>query len=199
MPEVFLPGDTLYSLEPKATITLGGTFAPADTVTINLGNRSFTTPVGSATLATVVTNVVAALNMSGISDAYRAEATSGTVLTLFSKGDIPNITVSKTGDGTIAASTQFEAGPVLVGTIGSMNSEDSTIVLTGDAAVAVSAGGCIGTLFEEVYGIHLHSVDFTDRPSVDLNAVHGASRVYRQALPYVDKALEAMFPKLIIN
>lgn len=195
-PELFLPGDVLYHLEPVATITLAATWAAGDTLSVSLGNYSYTLETTQASPTTVAAEYVAGFNASTLGSVARASNAAG-VISIYSKGSTPVVSAFAltAGDGT-ATPTQFNATPILIGTIDRIDHVNSTIYLVANSAINLAEGAQFGTLTDAIYGLHAHVVDFSDRPSVDLNAVHGASKVYEVSLPYWDHDLKEKFPKL---
>ena len=206
MPEVFKVGDVLYATEPEGLITAAATWAAGDTATIRFSEPSLGIDVSythtqvGANLAALDDEIVAALNSSSNPLAKYARFEVGTAgqITVFSKGLVFTISVSSNtaGDGTLVATTQLVDTPRLIGTISAIDFANRTITLGANAAVAVSVGGHIGTLVEQVYGLYNHSVDFTDRPVQTLKAIDRADRVYSVALPYLNGRLVAQFPRI---
>lgn len=204
MPEVFLVGDVLYHLEPVASVALTSTWAADDTLTVILGENSATVTAVGASTDDIITAAVASLNVSNLATefGYRFEAdTANDYILIYSSGDVPRVAVASNtaGDGAAAVQAQFVADPVLVGTIQSIDHANKTLTLAANAAAARGVGSRIGVLVDKVYGLHAHPVSFEFRPAADLNAVHGATKIYRVSLPYIDKSLEMHFPKLIIQ
>jgi len=100
------------------------------------------------------------------------------------------------GDGTLVATTQLASAPRLIGTVSGVDYANKELDLVAASAVALAAGGKLGTLTQEIYGLYNHSVDFTDRPLCTLKAIDRCDRVNTTALPYFDHQLMARFPRL---
>lgn len=206
-PELFKTGDVLYALEPQGLITLADTWAANDTVRIELSepslgiNVEYTHTQVGANLAALDDELVTALNLSTnpLSKYARFEVggTAGQIV-VFSKGLVFTLSVTATtaGDGTAAVTTQVDATPRLIGTIASIDYAAKEITLGANAAVALAAGGQLGTLTQEIYGLYNHSIDFTDRPVCVIKAIDRCDRIYLASLPYFDHQLMARFPRM---
>lgn len=205
MPELFVVGDVLYHLEPTALITLTGAWVPGDTLNIEfsepslgLGVSYVHTQVG-ADLAALDDELATALNTnSALKDYARFEVTGAGEITVYSKGLSPAISVTATtaGSGDAAVTNQFDASPVMIGTIASIDYANKTVRLAANSAIAIPESARIGTLTEDIYGLYNHSIDFTDKPQCYVKAIDRADRVYILALPYYDQQLKALFPRM---
>jgi hypothetical protein len=209
MPELFLVGDMIYQLEPEGLITLADTWAADDTVTIRFIepskgiNVQYTHTQVGANLAALDDELVAALNLATnpLSKYARFEVGTAGQIKIFTKGLVPTVSVVATtdGDGAATVTTQPSAIPVLIGTVASIDHVNSTLTLGANAAKAISEGARIGVLASDIYGIHAHSVDFSDVTARQLNAVDVCDRVYISGLAYYDQELDARFPNLIFK
>ena len=205
-PELFQAGDVLYALEPEGLVTAAATWAAGDTATIRFSEPSLGIDVSythtqvGANLAALDDEIVAALNLSTNPLAKYARFEVGTAgqIKIFSKGLVFTISVSSqtAGDGTLVATTQLASAPRLIGTVSNVDYANKELDLVAASTVSLAAGGQLGTLTQEIYGLYNHSVDFTDRPLCTLKAIDRCDRVYTTALPYFDHQLMARFPRL---
>ncbi len=207
MPELFLPGDMVYHIEPNGLVTLSGTYAADDTVTLRFVEASLGinvtyvhTQVG-ADLAALDDEIVAALNMptNPLYPYARFEVGGAGEILIFSKGLVFDVEVSNTGAGSSAVTNTISATPILIGTISNVANTTSTLNLTANSATALGVGARLGVLESNIYGLYNHSKDFTDVPYCDLKAIERADRVYKAALPYYDAQLDARFPNMIFE
>lgn len=206
IPQVFIPGDVLYKVEPQGLITLSNSWAANDTVRVilrqdSLGiNVEYTHTQVGANLAALDDEIVTALNLATnpLSNYARFEVGGTGEIAIQSKGLDFELSVIATtaGDGAAAVTTQVSAVPVLVGTVASVDGPNSRLVLTAATAIDLAVGARIGTLTEEIYGLYNHSIDFTDRPRCVIKAIDRCDRIYAQALPYLDDQLVARFPNM---
>lgn len=209
MPELFLVGDMIYQLEPEGLITLAATWAANDTVTIRFIepskgiNVQYTHTQVGANLAALDDELVAALNLATnpLSKYARFEVGTAGQIKIFTKGLTFTVSVvaNTAGDGTATVTTAIDATPVLVGTVASIDHANSTLTLGANAAKALSEGARIGVLASDVYGVHAHSIDFSDTNAVQINAVDVCDRVYIAGMAYYDQELDARFPNLIFK
>lgn len=209
LPEVFLPSDELYHIEPQGLITLASAWAAGDTVTItfiepSLGiNVSYTHTQVGADLDALDDELVAALSMSTnpLYPYARFEVGAAGEIEVYSRGYTFDMVVSATtaGAGTATVTTALVNTPVLIGTIANVDYANSTINLEAASAVDLGVGARFGVLVSKVYGLYNHSKDFTDTPTCDFKAIDRADKVYTKALPYYDQELDARFPNLIFD
>jgi hypothetical protein len=205
-PELFRAGDVLYALEPEGLITLSGTWAADDTVTIRFSEASLginiqSTLTSGGALSAFDDAAVAELNLSTnpLSKYARFEVGTTGQIKVFSKGLVFTMSVTEGADdvsGAAAVTTQLAPAPRLIGTVSNVDYANKELDLGAAAAVSLAAGGQLGTLTQEIYGLYNHSVDFTDRPLCTLKAIDRCDRVYTTALPYFDHQLMARFPRL---
>lgn len=205
-PELFKVGDALYATEPVGLITLAATWAAGDTVKIQftvgsmgIQTQYLHTQVG-ANLAALDDELVAALNLetNPLSTYARFEVGTAGQIIVYSKGLPLELSVAAVtaGDGTAVVTDEINLAPRYVGDVLFVDYEGQVLTLSANAAEAISEGGQIGTLTEELYGFYNHSIDFTERPSVTIKAIDRCDRVYTACLPYFDHQLVARFPRV---
>ena len=188
--QVLKVGDSLRALEKKATITLGGTYVAGDVIYITYDNGSFAFKVTApGTVGADLTNYI---NAAASFDA-RAVLNGGNV-ELYSVQGGPLTVVTNSAAGT--ASTTAYAGQGFLGTITAINYETSVVTIGTATTISLSAGAKIGVPVDQIYGFHIHSVDFTERPVCILNAIDGSDGVYSQSFPYLDSEIKARFPRI---
>lgn len=209
MPELFLAGDVLYQLEPKGLITLADTWAADDTVTIRFYDSSqginveYTHTQVGANLAALDDELVAALNTStNVLNKYaRFEVGTAGQIYIYSRGleFTTEVAATTAGDGTATVTTQVDPTPILVGTVSNVDYANSELDLAAASVISMGVGARIGTLTNDIYGLYNHSIDFTDVPYCDVKAITRADRIYKEALPYYDMALDVRFPNLMFS
>ena len=182
--QYFAPGDVLKVLRPYATITLAGTWASNNILTLVVNGQTKSITAGSTLLATIATNVATAINADpSLSKVVEAIA-SGDVIYLFSRTMQP-FTVTATEDATGTATVSALSSNVTIGTIDTagVNVTAGTVRLAAAAAVTLPVGAPIG-MDGEPWGLifNAHNAAKFDN---DIAGFNGAA-VYGERLPYWD-------------
>lgn len=205
-PEVLVAGDVLSIVEPSAYITLAGTWGTGETLVVTVGGSSYTYTSGAAgvTDAAVATATAAGINSSAVLNQVVTAIASGDQLHLYSKDGTTQHTlaVSETaasGTATIANSQTRLAPGVAIGTISLVNTTTKIVTLTANASNPVPIGAHVGVAVDDILGVYVHSIDFTNKPRSNIAVVSGAHGVYKNALPYHDFDIERRLPKLRIK
>lgn len=220
-PELFQPGDRLVWLESDGTFTLGASL-PGDIIRIRLimhdgrvETAAFTQ--SGANLTALIPELVSFLNSNECSlkkiARFEATGTAGQIRVCSQQFFQIRVDtrVASTGVWTPLVSTsitQMQANasqvaadltstlPRHLGIVQSVDFANRNLILAANAGFAVSVGGAIGVTTDEIYGIYNHSVDFTDRPYLNLKVIDRCDRVYANSLPYLDTDLVQRFPRL---
>jgi len=196
--QLFKVGDVLWRLQSYNSVTFALTWAPADTVTLTIGNYTAAYTAGSATLATVATNVAAAINAHPIHGTMVEAIAAGAVVYLHSRtfNELLGLTVvgdGTAGDGTATRGAATFTAPYSIGTISAITTDTGVITLGASAPnVPIPVGTRIGILPAKVLGIYGHSIDMATAPR-DIYAADEAD-VYTGALPYLDDDIKRQLP-----
>lgn len=202
-PELFLAGDVIYHVEGVNSIAVGGTWVAGDVITINLGAYRAAFTVTQTTAAGVATELAAYLASSELAKLalFSVDLTTATQVNIYLTGSNLDLVVSEnSAAGTLTVTApEFNFAYRLVGTISSIDYANSTLTLAANAAIELVAGAKVGTVVDKVYGLYNHSIDWEDRPSIDLKAIDRADYVYLASLPYFDRYLDELFPNMIVK
>jgi hypothetical protein len=209
MPEIFLPGDEIYHLEPQGLVTLSSVWAAGDKLTLRFIepsqgiNISYTHTQVGADLAALLPELVTALNdpTNPLHSYARFEAGGAGELKIFTRGKVFTVEASAVtaGAGAVAITNEISATPVYLGVVSHTDYANSTVVLTGNSAANLGEGARVGTLVEDIYGLYNHGIDFTNKPTETLKAIERCDRVYKSGLAYYDDELASRFPNLIFE
>jgi hypothetical protein len=199
-PTVFAIGDVIKVVEPWSALTLSGTVAASDTVTVTVGGYSVVSTAVTTSLTDLAVLVAANLNSDPAVGQMVTAIAVGAVVHVFGENGLTvyGTSVAETGAGLTASfsSAALVDGPTL-GTVGSIVAATNTIVLTGNAAAAVPVGTHIGVDVSEIYGLLPESYDLTDRASINFACYVTASGVRENFLPYIDGDIKRRFPKMV--
>jgi hypothetical protein len=182
--QYFAPGDVVKVLRPYATITISGTWAEANVLTLVVNGQTKAVTAGSSNTATVATTVAAAINADPSLSKVVLAIAGGSVVYLFSQSLEPfslSATENASGDATVSAVTSG----VTVGTIDTagVNVAAGTVTLAAAAAVTLPAGAPVG-VEGEAWGLVVgpHNAGKFDS---DVTGYTGGA-VYGERLPYWD-------------
>lgn len=198
--QLFKVGDVLWRLQAYNSVTFALTWAPADTVTLTIGNYTATYVAGSATLATVASNVAALINAHPIHGTMVEAIAVDAVVYLHARNfnELLGLAVvgdGTAGDGTATRGTANFTAPYSIGTISAITVGTGAITLGGNAPnVPIPVGTRIGVLPAKVLGIYGKSIDMATAPR-DVYAADEAD-VYTGALPYLDDDIRRQLPKV---
>lgn len=201
--QVFVAGDVLSVVEPQATVTIGGTVAADDTVTITIDNKEITVTATTTTLADLVALAVTAINTNPITKDIVKAISSGGVIYLYAIDGISTYTiaVAKVGTNVTVAvggsATKFAY--VSVGTVSSVAPTTGTITLTGNASVVVPIGANIGVRVDTVLGLDNHDREFNYQVVQHFGLYTGSDGVKENLLPYIDGDLKRRFNRINFN
>ena len=198
-PELFKVGDELHAYERLATLTLGGTIVAGDKVYISYLGQTVVYELATTTVATEAAAIADALASSPLADYFRfAYGSAGVinVYTTLADNDAMTVEIQSTA-GTLVLAAFADQG--IVGTISSIDYANKTLVLSANATVALDTGAIVSVPTEMIYGLNIHSNDYTYKSTLHLNAITGARGVYKQSLPYLDNSIRALFPKMHIS
>lgn len=205
---VFKTGDVIRVVEPYATVTLSGSIANTETVTVTINGVAIVyTASGSPTLAAAATAITALINTDSRTKGIVNAIADGAVIYIFAKNGISNYTLTAAdtaASGTATASSATLLSNVSVGTVAATtvvqtSGNIGTVTLASAASVSLPVGAHIGVLVDEIYGVYPHSVDMSDKAAVDIAPVAAAHGVYKAALPYHDFDIERRLPELRIK
>jgi hypothetical protein len=199
MPELFLAGDQVRTFERLATLTVGGTLVVGENVFVSYKGQTVSYTFTSTVAATEAAGLLAALQASSLSLYFRFTSGGGAVINVYSTlSDNEELSVAVQSVAATFVLSAFAEG-AFIGTVSSVDSANSRLVLSANAAVAVPSGAIVAVAVDQVYGLNIHSNDYTYKPTLHLNAITGAAGVYKAALPYIDNSLIELFPKLHIS
>lgn len=204
----FKTGDVLYAVAGYAEVTIGGTVAEDDVLTIKINGVNYSVTAGSAVNATEAAAWITA-NSSDLTDAGITATQKGSSATIILHADNAYSihTYSTNGETVFSVNTteQGYLGDALmpVGTIsaiGAANADgERVITLAANAAYALPANSNVGVVVDKFIGIYPHHLDFTDTPMEHIAPICEADGVYEQNLPYVDMQLKRQFRDLRID
>ncbi|GAA6622912.1 hypothetical protein [Scytonema sp. NUACC26] len=193
VPQVFIPGDVLYVIQPYATITITSVSATqTQTVTVS-GYTATATATTSNTTITAQEVVTAINNTAGINQFVYA-LNLANVVYVFGKDGVSTYAISEGGTVTSTLSGAALAfNTTAIGTIQGYDYTTGTFTLAANATVALPIGAVVGVLVDEIYGLHNHSIDFTIYPNhtIALYTQSAACRI--QHLPHFDDNIRNIF------
>ncbi|MBD1871963.1 hypothetical protein H6F75_00565 [Nodosilinea sp. FACHB-131] len=184
--QYFAPGDVIKVLRPYATLTLAGTWAADDEITVTVNGQSKVIIAGSTTLATIATNVATAINGDGALSTVVEAIAAGAVVSLFSRTlEAFEVLATDDGAGTVTASAVTPGGAT-VGTIDAngVNATTGLVTLAAAAAVSLPIGAPVGVAEGKPWGLILEAHD-AGKFDNDIAGFTGAA-VYGDRLPYWD-------------
>lgn len=197
----FVAGDVLYVVEPQATVTIGGTVAEGDVVTITINGIPVTATAATTTLADLVALAAANINSNTqVKDLVKA-IVSGGVIYLYAIDGVStySIAVAETSSAvTIAvggSATQFAYGAA-IGTVASVSVATNTITLEANASAVVPIGAHLGVRVNSVLGLDNHQREFNYETTQNFGLFTESNGVKENLLPYVDGDLKRRFSKL---
>ena len=197
----FVAGDVLYVVEPQATVTIGGTVAEDDVVTITINGIPVTATAATTTLADLVALAAANINSNTqVKDLVKA-IVSGGVIYLYAIDGVStySIAVAETSSAvTIAvggSATQFAYGTA-IGTVASVSVATNTITLEANASAVVPIGAHLGVRVNSVLGLDNHQREFNYETTQNFGLFTESNGVKENLLPYVDGDLKRRFSKL---
>lgn len=188
--QVFQVGDVLRTVERKASITLGGTFLAGDVIFVTYDTGTFAYTVKDpANLAANLTNYI-----NGTANFEGRAVLTGSTINLFSArgGSLSVLTNSAAGTVTVVG----YAGQGFLGKVTAIDYKTATVTIDTATTVALDQGAKVGVPVDLIHGFHIHSIDFTDRPTCNINAIDGADAVYSKSFPYLDSEIRARFPRI---
>jgi hypothetical protein len=202
LPELFKVGDVLYPVEPYALVTLGGTIASTETLTITLAGISHVFTSAGTDLAVAATGLASLINAHPLTKQIARAVAVGSTIWIYALDGRSALSLAVAEGGSASTIAITTGGSALVvpntaiGTIAAITMSTSTLTIAADAAIAVPVGQKIGVRVDEVYGLDISSHNFTDERVQNL-AVYGAANAVRtQHLPYLDGELELRFPRM---
>jgi len=209
--KLFRLGGALVVMRPSSRLTIAGTPANTNTITIVVEGQSVVTTLDATTGATTTTAaaaVAAVINASSLRDKVQAIA-SAAIVFIFSKTQTPyTLTTSVTGGG--ATSTALNAvlqENVVIGTIHAVtaiNAVTNVITLaTGGSAIALPVGAPIGiqTLPSQILGISVtrQLIASTQKylaPITNDIAAYTEADIYTLLIPYWDEWVAQALPQI---
>lgn len=202
---LFKANDVLYVVEPYAIITLGGSIASGQVLTVNIGGRTASINLTGSVAgdqATVVANGInAAPYIADVAKAV-ADTVNGKVVVTSVDGvtehsfAISGTAVSTGGTSITGSVTKLTTNTTAIGTIASINSTSGVATLAANASVALPVGVNIGVYVNNILGLHVHSVDYTSAEIRDLALYTEALGVRTNLLPYYDGDIKRRLPNL---
>ncbi len=196
MPWVVKNGDELFVLEPyvSAQVTAG---VAATSVTYESRVYSFTPPGGTAQ-----DNAIAIADFFNsqihLKDVFRFVANDDDVW-IFSADAVSEIDLDlSAGEWAATGVVNLVLDNTAVGTVSFVDAANNDeVVLQANAATALPAGVNLTTrTVLEVYGLAIHSIDFTDfKENYDI-ALLDEGQVYLGALPYYDDGIKRALPEI---
>jgi hypothetical protein len=202
IPEVFKVGDVLYPVELYALITLGGTIASTESMTITISGVTNTFVSTSTSLDAMATGLVNAINNHPITKQLVRAVANASTIWIYGLDGISNYSVAvaeNSASGTITITTGGAALVVpntAIGTISSINMTNDRITLTANAAIAVPVGMKIGVRIDDFYGLDVSSRNFTDFAIAEIATYECANAVRTQFLPYLDGDVRRRLPRM---
>ena len=197
MPWVVKQGDELFVLEPHTSSAVTGT-TNVTAVTYEGQTFSFTPPGGTPQDNAIA--IAAFFNdQYTIRDKFTFVANDDDVW-IYAKDGISLLDIELVAAGewvtTGVQTLAFEN--TAVGTVSFVSTVDDSINLAANAGVFVPSGAHLTTrTINEVYGMYIHSLDFTEfKQNYDLGLL-SEGRVYLGALPYWDGNIGNYLPEII--
>ena len=204
----FKAGDTLYSVEPFGSITIGGTYLASETVSVTISGFNIVVTTGSTDNPTIAATVAAAINADPILGSLVQAIASSAVIyiigkdghtaqTLVSAGrNAGNTGASAAGTSTVSAST-LQVNTTPLGVIASVDVLGN-VTLTGNAAFNLPVGARVGVPFGQLIGVYCHSIDFYTFPSLDIAPCFGNhTGIYTCNLPYIDEDIKRRLNRFV--
>lgn len=196
---LFQAGDALTLAQPYARIDLGGTWANADTATVNLAGQTVTHTVASYTNLTALALAIAATLTSSALSQKATFIAEGQYIHVFGSDNLP-IVVAKTGSGTFAldgSAINLQSG-LTVETIASIDVVTNTLTLAGAADRRLPAGAAIGVSAgtDLLWGMVVSPIDVST-VSNDV-ACYTSCTVYGDRLPVWNGYLQRQFPEITL-
>jgi len=208
--KLFRLGGALVVMRPSSRLTIAGTPASTNTITVVVEGQSVVTTLDATTGATTTTAaaaVAAVINASSLRDKVQAIAAAAIVF-IFSKTQIPyTLTTSVTGGG--ATSTALNAvmqENVVIGSINAVtpiNAITNVITLAAGSAIALPVGAPIGiaTLPSQILGISVtrqlvaSNQKFLEPITNDI-AAYTEADIYTSLIPYWDAWVSQALPQI---
>lgn len=211
---IFIAGDVLSIIPPSARISITGTWANADSVTVTIAGIPITYGVVTADIGTaaattlnIANKIISAINanpyLSRLVSALPVAAPSnGADIVLWSKDftSLYSLLATRTaaGNGNAVASAATFAPNTTVGTISSVNTVTDVVTISA-AAVSVPLGMPLGVSASSPENLGLLSpaiaIDLLYRESQNYG-LYVDTDVYLNRLPYIDGQLTALYPQI---
>lgn len=200
--QIFKASDVLYVVEPYATVTIGGTVAINDIVTVTVDGYALAVTATTTVLADLVAAVKAAINADNVLNQKVFALTAGSDVYIFAKDGVSTyaIAVAETSAAVTVAiggsATALGFGAAL-GTVASVATDGVTVTLSGNAAAVVPVGTHIGVrTISEVLGVDPHQRDYTDAETQTIGVYDISSGVRENFLPYIDGDIKRRLPRI---
>jgi len=208
--KLFRLGGALVVMRPSSRLTIAGTPANTNTITVVVEGQSVVTTLDATTGATTTTAaaaVAAVINASSLRDKVQAIAAAA-IVHIFSKTQAPyTLTTSVTGGG--ATSTALNAvmqENVVIGSIHAVtpiNAVTNVITLAAGSAIALPVGAPIGiaTLPSQILGISVtrqlvaSNQKFLEPITNDI-AAYTEADIYTSLIPYWDAWVSQALPQI---
>ena len=196
-PYVFVPGDTLYIIQPVAVLSVSGVGEAG--ITINK-NRTFKyTPVGAANTTEAASMIASYFNSQPDIAELLELISSGANISFYSPISQPLVTFTPSGTlGTTETTTAVNTTPI--GTIQAIDIETEEFIFASNVTATLPINAVVGVPQDEVLGIFTHSVDYTAGGITSQHfGVIDEAKVYKLALPHYDNSLVYECPRLHVR
>lgn len=202
----FKTGDVLYGYS-EGTVTLSGTIASGNIVTIEVNNVAYSVAATDTSLATTAAAFVTA-NAAAMLTAGITVAQVGSTATLSLMGNDSYKVRTACSVGTCSVTFNGEDGYLgrgitplgTIASIGAANAAGERVVtLASNASTVLPINTIVGVKVEKYLGIYPDALDLTKSPVEHLAPIVEADGVYESNLPYVDLQLKREFDSLRIN
>ena len=205
--KVFKVGGVLVVVRPYARITLAGTTAINNTISVVLQGQTYiyTLLAGDTTQALTAISLAAFLNAQPVFADRVTAVASASIVYLYSKTQVAyTLAVSVTGGGvTATASDAVMQENTVIGTIFSINPLTNTITLTSGSVIVLPIGAPIGIATEQsqIIGMACYRlfVDSTNKrlyPQSEDVAVYTEADVYTSLIPFWDRWISQALPQI---
>ena len=170
-PNVFIPGDVVYILEPFVTATVSATTVGSFTYKSRVYSY---TPVGAADTGEAAVQFASYFNKTALRRDFKfvADETNSKVYVVAGDGVS---TLSITAGGSLGAGAlNLTVNDTAIGTVLAFEVGTGKIILTANATAAVPAGLAIGTRINYIKGLHSHPmhIDLTTKPSEQIGILN---------------------------
>lgn len=191
-PYIFVPGETLYILNPRVEI---GIFDTGEVV-LTLDNQTTKyTPVGAANTVEAATMIANYFNsLPEIAKSLEFVSSDGK---LYVSSPTNRDDVTFNFKGTNMTTTPINTP---IGTIQAIDIETEEFIFAANVTANLPINTVIGIPQDEVLGIYTHSVDYTAGGITSQHiGVIDEAKVYKLALPHYDNSLVYECPRLHVR